>query len=258
MELLPPSYPHSKCSSFFSFAPGINMRIFSQVFKPLITALSRPKEFATAQLAQTAGDPLAYPARAGVSLGDAEALNRLKSRLIMDAHHEQATRSLVAKMMSQLLPQVPTHVPDLARAQQLREAKKLDALFPAVPTHIPRLKSRRNKNITERAPVSKLAQQNYRPLSSSPKMRVSSLSPAARSQRTLPSKAIIQRRLSALDNRIVDINTKIAKLDVSLARTSDPASRLRIAIERGRQQTTLTQQRSLGVKLRYLASKAGG
>lgn len=246
----------------FSLASGINMRIFSQTLKPLITALFKPRESAAgtarvaqvAQVAQSVRRASQHTALSGTSPDDTEKLTRLTSRLIMNTHHEEATRSLVTRMILNQLPEAPTHLPDFARMQQMREQKKLEAMLPAVPTHIPHFKSGQKKSAASRLPARQFI---YQPVSQARGAQGASLHSVSRNTQILPSKVVIQHRLSIVDSHVININKKIAKLDAGLARTSDPASRLRLIVQRSKEHAMLMQQGSLGVKLRYLANKAG-
>jgi hypothetical protein len=224
------------------------MRIFSQALKPLITAFLKPMESATAvgRPGQSASSATQHPARLGTTPGEIEKLTRLKSRLIMESHHEEATRLLVTKMMSNRLPVVPTHVPNLAHMKQLREQKKLAAMFPAVPTHIPQFKAGQKRGSASQPLVPKFI---YQSVSQGRGARSASRYPASINGRS-------QDRLSIVKNHINATNAKIAKLDLLLARTSDPASRLRILAGRRKEHAKLMKLRSLGVKLRYLSNKA--
>ena len=232
------------------------MRTLSQAFKSFIPSFLKSRETAASTIAPSntvnrnqQRSALSRP----IDQADLDKLAKFKSQLMRDVHHEQANRQRVTKMLLNSMPLAPTHIPDPTALQRLREAKNFNAMFPAVPTHIPLPRAGQNKISNNLSPA---PQFKYRPMSTMRETSALGRGPVARNGRKLPSKAVIQRRLSMLNKEMIETKAKITQLDARLARTRDPAGRMQIILDRGQGQASLTRQRMLGVTLRDWARKA--
>ena len=254
----------------FTVVTGPIMRMFSQALKPFIPAFLKSKEpvASAGKLAVTTSRNPSPPLPAGVAPGDAEALLRRAARSLSDAHNEQATRARVVRMYDNLFPVPPTHTPDLARMRQLQDEKKINAMFslvPPVPTHVPQFKAASAKasvglpmrpdNLKNAARRLSSQPYVYRSVSAAAGRSVTANAIRSQNGRALRSKREIEKKLVFANNNIAASKAKIAVWDMHLARTSDPALRLRIVIARGREQLRLTQQKSNKISLNDLARR---